>query len=199
MKKDDFLKLGLDDEIAKKCEAASLEELKEYIPKSRFDEVNSAKKKFESDVKDRDKQLEDLKKSTGNIEDLKKQIESLQKENKEKAEHYELEMQKLKVDTKIESTLSNFGARNIRSVKALLDGVDKFKFDKDGNIEGLEDQIKQIKKSDPYLFANNDTSSVKGVKPVESTAESKSVDVNNMTYSELVSYMSNNPDFKLNN
>lgn len=199
MKKDDFLKLGLDDEIAKKCEAASLEELKEYIPKSRFDEVNSAKKKFESDVKDRDKQLEDLKKSTGNIEDFKKQIESLQKENKEKAEHYELEMQKLRVDTKIESTLSNFGARNIRSVKALLDGVDKFKFDKDGNIEGLEDQIKQIKKSDPYLFANNDTSSVKGVKPVESTAESKSVDVNNMTYSELVSYMSNNPDFKLNN
>ncbi|EIA27004.1 Minor structural GP20 protein [Candidatus Arthromitus sp. SFB-co] len=199
MKKDDFLKLGLDDEIAKKCEAASLEELKEYIPKSRFDEVNSAKKKFESDVKDRDKQLEDLKKSTGNIEDLKKQIESLQKENKEKAEHYELEMQKLRVDTKIDSTLSNFGARNIRSVKALLDGVDKFKFDKDGNIEGLEDQIKQIKKSDPYLFANNDTSSVKGVKPVESTAESKSVDVNNMTYSELVSYMSNNPDFKLNN
>jgi len=199
MKKDDFLKLGLDDEIAKKCEAASLEELKEYIPKSRFDEVNSAKKKFESDVKDRDKQLEDLKKSTGNIEDLKKQIESLQKENKEKAEHYELEMQKLRVDTKIESTLSNFGARNIRSVKALLDGVDKFKFDKDGNIEGLEDQIKQIKKSDPYLFANNDTSSVKGVKSVESTAESKSVDVNNMTYSELVSYMSNNPDFKLNN
>ena len=199
MKKDDFLKLGLDDEIAKKCEAASLEELKEYIPKSRFDEVNSAKKKFESDVKDRDKQLEDLKKSTGNIEDLKKQIESLQKENKEKAEHYELEMQKLRVDTKIESTLSNFGARNIRSVKALLDGVDKFKFDQDGNIEGLEDQIKQIKKSDPYLFANNDTSSVKGVKPVESTAESKSVDVNNMTYSELVSYMSNNPDFKLNN
>lgn len=199
MKKDDFLKLGLDDEIAKKCEAASLEELKEYIPKSRFDEVNSAKKKFESDVKDRDKQLEDLKKSTGNIEDLKKQIESLQKENKEKAEHYELEMQKLKVDTKIESTLSSFGARNIRSVKALLDGVDKFKFDKDGNIEGLEDQIKQIKKSDPYLFVNNDTSSVKGVKPVESTAEAKSVDVNNMTYSELVSYMSNNPDFKLNN
>lgn len=199
MKKDDFLKLGLDDEIAKKCEAASLEELKEYIPKSRFDEVNSAKKKFESDVKDRDKQLEDLKKSTGNIEDFKKQIESLQKENKEKAEHYELEMQKLRVDTKIDSTLSNFGARNIRSVKALLDGVDKFKFDKDGNIEGLEDQIKQIKKSDPYLFANNDTSSVKGVKSVESTAESKSVDVNNMTYSELVSYMSNNPDFKLNN
>lgn len=88
MKKDDFLKLGLDDEIAKKCEAASPEELKEYIPKSRFDEVNSAKKKFESDVKDRDKQLEDFKKSTGNIEDLKKQIESLQKENKEKAEHY---------------------------------------------------------------------------------------------------------------
>ena len=199
MKKEDFLKLGLDEDLAKKCEDASLNELKEYIPKSRFDEVNSAKKKFEADVKDRDKQLEDLKKSTGNIEDLKKQIDLLQKENREKAEHYESEMQKLKVDTKIDSTLSGFGARNIRSVKALLEGVDKFKFDKDGNIEGLEDQIKQIKKSDPYLFASNESSAVKGVKPVESTAESKSVDVNNMTYSELVTYMSNNPDFKLNN
>ena len=43
MKKEDFVKLGMDEELAAKCEAASLEELKGFIPKSRFDEVNNAK------------------------------------------------------------------------------------------------------------------------------------------------------------
>ena len=37
MKKDEFVKLGIDEETAKKCEAASLEELKGFIPKARFD------------------------------------------------------------------------------------------------------------------------------------------------------------------
>jgi hypothetical protein len=41
MKKEEFVKLGLDEETAKKCEAASTEELKGYIPKARFDEVNN--------------------------------------------------------------------------------------------------------------------------------------------------------------
>ena len=37
MKKEYFMKLGLDEETSKKCETASLEELKSYIPKTRFD------------------------------------------------------------------------------------------------------------------------------------------------------------------
>jgi hypothetical protein len=31
MKKEDFVKLGIDEELAKKCESASLEELKELV------------------------------------------------------------------------------------------------------------------------------------------------------------------------
>lgn len=37
-KKEEFVKLGLDEETAAKCEAASAEELKGFIPKARFDE-----------------------------------------------------------------------------------------------------------------------------------------------------------------
>ena len=33
MKKEDFMKLGLDEETSKKCETASLEELKSYYQK----------------------------------------------------------------------------------------------------------------------------------------------------------------------
>ena len=47
MQKEDFVKLGFDDEVAKKCADASAEELKGYIPKVRFDAVNNDKKKLE--------------------------------------------------------------------------------------------------------------------------------------------------------
>ena len=86
MKKEDFVKLGIDEETAKKCETASQEELKGYIPKARFDEVNNEKKKLELDVRDRDGQLETLKNSTGDVDAMKKQIEDLQKANKDAAD-----------------------------------------------------------------------------------------------------------------
>ena len=196
MKFDEFIKLGLDEETAKKCETASLEELKWYIPKTRFDEVNNEKKKLESDVKERNKQLEDLKKSSGDSEELKKQIEQLQKDNKAKDELHLSEMKKFKVDSAIDKALSNAGVRNNKSVKALLEDIEKFELKEDGSIEGLDEQIKKIKESEPYLF-NSDETTIKGIKLSESLSDRKNVDTKNMTYSELVSYMAENPDFKL--
>lgn len=53
---------NLSDEDINKIVNASTEELKEYVLKTKFDEVNSAKKQLETDVKDRDKQIEEIKK-----------------------------------------------------------------------------------------------------------------------------------------
>ena len=58
MTKEDFVKLGIDEDLAKKCEEASQEELKGFIPKARFDEVNTAKNTAEALVKERNEQLE---------------------------------------------------------------------------------------------------------------------------------------------
>ena len=88
MKKEEFVKLGIDEELAKKSEAASQEELKGFIPKARFDEVNTEKKKLELDVRDRDGQLETLKNSTGDVEGMKQQIATLQADNKKKDEDH---------------------------------------------------------------------------------------------------------------
>lgn len=66
MKKEAFMKLGLNEEAAKKCETASMDELRGYIPKARFDQVNNEKKKLEA-----------LKNSVDDVEQLKEQIESL--------------------------------------------------------------------------------------------------------------------------
>ena len=101
MKKEDFVKIGIAEDQAAKAEASSQEELKGYIPKSRFDEVNNEKKKLEIDVRDRDGQLEKLKNSTGDVDAMKKQIEALQKDNKAKDEAHAAEIKQLKIEIRL--------------------------------------------------------------------------------------------------
>jgi hypothetical protein len=74
MKKEDLVKLGLDEETAKKVAEASAEELKGVIPKARFDEVNTEKKNLETAKGTLEGQLETLKNSAGDVKAMKKQI-----------------------------------------------------------------------------------------------------------------------------
>ena len=197
MRKEDFVKLGIDEETAKKLESASQEELKGYIPKARFDEVNNEKKKLELDVRDRDGQLETLKNSTGDVESLKQQIATLQKENKVKDEAHAAEIKQLKIDTAIETALTGANAKNNTAAKALLKDLDKAELDEDGTIKGLAEQIEALKKSDSYLFETKEKKTkVKGAEPGESGNEEgdKGVDTSKMTYSELSAYLAENPD-----
>lgn len=52
VRKEDFIKLGLSEELAIQCAYYSKEELKGYIPKIRFDEVNNEKKKLKKIVEE---------------------------------------------------------------------------------------------------------------------------------------------------
>ena len=201
MKKEEFLKLGIDEETAKKCEAASQEELKGFIPKARFDEVNTAKNTAEALVKERDNLLEALKNSTGDVEEMKKQIETLQADNKAKDEAHAAEIKQLKVDNALDIALGNAKAKNKIAVKALLKDMDKAELDADGTIKGLAEQIEALQKSDSYLFDGKETkkTQVKGAAPGESGNEEgdKGVDTSKMTYSELTAYLAENPDAKI--
>lgn len=200
MKKEEFVKLGVDEELAAKLETASLEELKGFIPKARFDEVNNEKKKLELDVRDRDSQLETLKNSTGDVEGLKKQIETLQADNKKKDEEHAAEVRQLKIDAAVDAALSAAKAKNATAVKALLKDMDKAELQEDGTIKGLAEQIAALQKSDDYLFeANTSKKQMKGAKPGETGKEDgdDKVDTSKMTYDELCAYLEQNPDAKL--
>jgi len=201
MKKHELLELGLDEETAKKVEAASAEELKGYIPKARFDEVNNEKKSLELTVKERDVQLETLKNSTGDVEGLKKQIETLQTDNKTAAEKYAAEIKTLKINAAVDAALSGAKAKNAKAVKALLD-LEKAKLVDDGTIEGLADQIKKLQGADDskFLFdTETKKTTMKGASPAETGVEEPDtkVDITKMSYEELASYMEANPDFKI--
>jgi hypothetical protein len=149
MNKEQFTALGLTDEQATKAAAASQDELKTYIPKARFDELNEAKKKAEKDVTDRDKQLEDLKKSSGDAEALKKQIETLQGENKTAKEKYEADLKELTLTNAIKSALT--GKVHDEGMTAGL--IDKAKLVIDGDkVVGLDEQLMTLKESKAFLF-----------------------------------------------
>lgn len=159
MNKEQFIALGLTEELAKKAESESLSELKNYIPKTRFDEVNTAKKQLENDIQDRDKQLENLKINSGNSEELKKQIETLQEENKNKDIKYQEELQDLKLSNAIKLSIS--GKVHDEELAAGLFDKSKLILGDDGKVAGIEEQLKAIQESKKFLFKEEKQSNPK--------------------------------------
>lgn len=189
MNKEDLLKLGLTEEQAEKVLSANTEQLKGFIPKARFDEVNNAKKQAEKDLSDRDKQLETLKNSTGDVETLKNTIKQLQNENKASKEQYEANISKIKLDNAIDNALGNAKAKNSRAVRALLD-MEKIKFEND-NLSGLDEQLKVLKEAEDSKFLFEEIKepakpSFSGVEPGASTGETNPGSGAPETYSQMM-------------
>jgi DNA repair exonuclease SbcCD ATPase subunit len=123
---------------------------KYFIPKDKYNEVAEAKKKLETDIQERDNQLEQLKNAAGNSEELKAQIEQLQAENQKAAEEWQAKMSQMQLNFAVDKALTAAKAKNPKAVKALLD-MENVKLDGD-KLLGLDDQLKAIQQSDPYLF-----------------------------------------------
>lgn len=157
------------EELAEAVANASAEELKGFIPKTRFDEVNEAKKNAESLLKERDKQLEDVKKASGDNDELKKQIETLQEANKTAKAEYEQSIKQMKIDNAIDKALTAAGALDNKAARALLN-LDKAEISEDeSEVVGLADQIKSLQESKGFLFSKQQTPTVKGATPPQVT------------------------------
>lgn len=153
-------------------------------------------------VKDRDKQLEDLKKSAGDNAELQKQIEQLQSDNATAKANHESEMNQLKVEYAVEKALTGANAKNIKAVKALLD-LDDAKLDKDGNVKGLQEQIDKLVSGEDTKFLFNEVQqsqqqqTFRGFQPGATSTGVKpgtEVDTSKMSYEELCAYMEANPN-----
>lgn len=200
MKKEDLVKLGLTEEDAEKVANASAEELKGYVPKTRFDEVNEAKKHAEDSVKERDKQIEGLKTTAGDAEKLKQQIEQLQTANKEKDSVHATEIRKLKLDNAVDSALTAAKAKNLKAVKALLN-LEKAEFADDGSVKGLAEQIQTLQAADDskFMFESSTAPKLKGAKTGDDGIhdDGGKPDVSKMSYEEICQFLSENPDAEI--
>jgi DNA repair exonuclease SbcCD ATPase subunit len=126
---------------------------KRFIPKDKYNETAEAKKRLETDLAARDAQLEELKKAAGTSEELKKQIEALQADNKKAAEEWQTKLAQMQLDFALERALAAAKAKNPKAVKALLD-LEQVKLDGD-KLLGLDEQLKELQKSDSYLFGDS--------------------------------------------
>lgn len=134
-----------------------------FIPKTRFNEVNEAKKELEKQISDRDKQLKDLSSKAQGNEELTKQIEQLQLSNKQTKEDYENKIASIQFDYALDGALTTAKCKNNKALKALLD-MDNIKY-QEGKLEGLESQIESLQKEASYLFDIESNPGGKGFNP----------------------------------
>ena len=131
---------------------------KDFIPISKFNEVNDAKKEAENQLKERDKQLDTLQKAVKGNEELTKQINDLKEANTKAQTEYETKVLDIQKSYELEKVLSLSGARNSSALKGMLD-LSKCEF-KEGKYTGLDEQIAQIKKDNEWLFSSTTPQSV---------------------------------------
>ena len=124
-----------------------------FIPKSRFDQVNQAKKELEVQLKDRDTQLAELSKNNKDNESLLNQIKDLQALNKQTTTDYENKINQMQFDYALDGALTNAKSKNNKATKALLD-MNSIKH-QEGKLEGLQEQIEALQKDASYLFDLN--------------------------------------------
>lgn len=121
---------------------------KNAVPKEQYNTLAETKTKLENDIKERDKQLEDLKKV--DAAGLQAEIERLQGENKIAKEKYEAEIKDLTLTNAIKLALN--GKVHDESIVSGLVDKTKLIISDDGKIVGLEDQIASLKESKAFLF-----------------------------------------------
>lgn len=140
---EDLVKMGFSEEEA----TSVLPKLDgNFVPKSRFNEVNTELKNSKAQVETLNSQIEDLKKA--NPEELTSRIEQLQEENKTLGEKHASELEQVKLDSALDMAIIGAKGKNAKAIKALID-PSKIAL-KDGKLEGLD--LDELKKSYDYLF-----------------------------------------------
>ena len=155
--------------------------------KGELSTITSERDNLKAQITERDKQIENLKKTAGDNEALTKQIEQLQAENKT-----------AKVDAAVQLALTVAKAKNVKAVRALLEGLDKAEFADDGTIKGLSDQIKKLQTADDSKFLFEEPAkptTPKGTTPADGGDDKpKGGDPSKMNYDELCAFLEQNPN-----
>lgn len=149
MKRNQLEELGLEKETIDKILDINGQDIEKA--KGNLAELTQENESLKGQLEDRDKDLKDLQKQAKDNEDLSKQYKDLQAKYKQDSENLTNQLNNTKLNYAVDSALTGYKARNTKAVKSLLD-MNKVALDDEGKVQGLEDQVKALTESDPYLF-----------------------------------------------
>lgn len=164
MEKEEFIALGISEELAEKAATESKKELSNYVSKDKLEETESTRKELEKQIKDRDKQLKELKEKAGDNEELKTQLEQMEAVNKQVKEEYEEKIRDMKKDAAILKELSDFKYPELMTNK-----IDRSKvlIAEDNTIAGLKEQVEYLKNNYKELLKVQNEEGTTGGKRTE--------------------------------
>ena len=143
----EFLKaLGLEDEAIDKVMAEHGKTLNDT--KNKLETVTTEKNELQSQLNDRDEQLEELKKV--DAEGLQAKITELQTANEATKTEYEDKLNDLQLTNAIKLAIN--GKVHDEDVATTLIDKEKLVISDDGKVVGLDEQLEQLQESKAYLF-----------------------------------------------
>lgn len=108
-----------------------------------------SKAKYESDMQAKETRIQELTQSVKDFDGV--DVKQLQKDVNDWKTKYDHDLEETKRDSAIRLAIAKSGTLSEKALMGLLD-KDKIKFDKDGKLTGLDEQIEAIKKEDGFLF-----------------------------------------------
>ena len=162
------------------------------MSKDQFNAKNEELKSVKGELTTLNSEIDNLKKSNADNAELAKQIETMKADAEARKAEYEGKIAQLEIDNIVNVALSNAKAKNNVAVRALLDLTDAKV--KDGKIKGLDEQLAEVAKANPYLFG--EASAPKGVAPGNPGGKTPSgaitkEDFAKMTYSQRAELFAN--------
>lgn len=123
-----------------------------YIPKSKFDEVNTQKSNLEKERNDLKKELDGLKNSDEDVTKLKEEITKLSNTITENDTKHKEELQEQKINSALKLAIVE-QAQDVEIVSSLIDKT-KLTLDENGEkiTMGLNEQLENLKQAKPFLF-----------------------------------------------
>lgn len=119
-----------------------------FVSKADFNAANETKKKLETDLADRDTQLENLKKV--DAAGLQAEITRLQEENQAATDKYQEELKDLRLTNAIKLALA--GKVHDEDLASGLIKRDELILSEEGGVVGLDAQIETLKENKAFLF-----------------------------------------------
>lgn len=156
-----------------------------YVPVTKFNEANDAKKTLETERDNYKSELEKLKNSSDDVSGLKKQIEDLEATITTNKTNYENELNTTRLNSAVKLALSG----KVHDTDIVSGLIDKTKLTLDENLNvkmGLDEQLKELQTNKPFLFLSSDDGKDGGVEGTNPPPAGKLPDVKDFSLRDAI-------------